>query len=81
MTTETLNCQKKKKKKKNQKTFSSEAVRGMKLELSKNVHNISLYKKYVFFLRLLLRFPGYGSLEFLKAYNDNSGLVLSSPEP
>ena len=30
------------------KIISSEAIRGMKLKLCRNVHNISLHKKYVF---------------------------------
>ena len=34
--------------KKYSKIFSSEAIRGMKLKLCRNVHSISLYKKYVF---------------------------------
>ena len=35
--------------KKYSKILSSEAIRGMKLKLCRNVHNISLYKKYVFY--------------------------------
>ena len=34
--------------KKYKKIFSSEAIRGMKLRLYRNVYNISLYKSYVF---------------------------------
>ena len=30
--------------------FSSEAIRGMKLKLYRNVHNMCLYKKNVFFI-------------------------------
>ena len=44
MATERLNLRKK-----YSKIIFSEAIRGMKLKLCRNVHNISLYKSYVFF--------------------------------
>ena len=46
MANEMINLHSKKKKK---KIISLEAIRGMKLKLCRNVHNISLFKIYVFY--------------------------------
>ena len=60
--------------KKYSKIFSSEAIRGMKLKLCKNVHDISLYVKYIysFLLSLPLYFRCYGNLKFPYTYNGKS---------
>ena len=68
--------------KKQSKIISSEAIRGMKLKLCRNVHNIiSLYKNYVFFLLLLLmHFHCNGNVKFSSTYNrksENMPLLLS----
>ena len=44
------------------KIISSEAIRGMKLKLYRNVHNMCLYKKNVFLLHLLMCICLYGNL-------------------
>ena len=44
MATERLNLQEQKK----SKIIAAEAIRGMKMKLYRNVHNISLYKNCVF---------------------------------
>ena len=59
--------------KKYSKIISSEAIRGMKLKLCRNVHNISLYRKSFFFLlTLLMWFLCYGNLKFPLTYNEKS---------
>ena len=63
MATETLNLWKKK-----SNPISSETISGMKLELCRNVHNISLYK-IMFLLLLLICFHCYGNLKFPFTYN------------
>ena len=49
----------------------SEAVRGMKLKLCRNFHNISLYK-IVFLLSLLMGFRRFGNLKFPYTFNGKS---------
>ena len=44
--------------KKYSKVISSEGIKGMKLKLYRNVHNISLYKRYVFYCDCLCAFVG-----------------------
>ena len=58
--------------KKYSEIFSSEALRGMKLNLCRNVHNISLYKKDAFLLLLFMRFHCYGNLKFPLTYKGES---------
>ena len=41
-----------------------EAIRGMKLKLCRNVHNISLYKKFVFYCRCSCAFIAMATLSF-----------------
>ena len=53
------------------KIISSEAIRGMKLKLCRNVHNIKLYKHTVLML-LLMCFRCYGNLKFRLTYNGKS---------
>ena len=53
---------------KKSKPISSETISGMKLELCRNVHNISLYK-IMFLLLLLICFHCYGNLKFPLTYN------------
>ena len=50
--------------KKYSKIFSSEAIRGMKLKLCRNVHNISLYKNYVFYCRCSCAFVAMATYNF-----------------
>ena len=50
--------------KKYSKIFSSEAIRGMKLKLCRNVHNISLYKYYVFYCRCSCAFVTMATYNF-----------------
>ena len=50
--------------KKYSKTISSESLRGLKLKLCRNVHNISLYKTFFILLPLLMCFHCYGNLKF-----------------
>ena len=60
-------------------TISSEAIKGIKLKLSSNVHNSSLYKRD-FALPLLMYFFCFGNLTFPLAYNgknENWHLLLS----
>ena len=62
------------------KIFSSEAIRGMNLTLCRNAHNISLYKKCVSLLPLLMCFRCYDNLKFLLTCNEkceSSPLLLS----
>ena len=47
-------------------------MRGIKLKLCRNVHNISLYKKGLFLLPLLMYFRCYGNLKFPLTYNGKS---------
>ena len=58
---------------------SSETIRGMKLKLCRNVHNISLYKKYVFYYRCPCAFVSKATL-FPLTYNEKgeSGSLLLS---
>ena len=46
------------------KSSSSEAIRGMKLKLCRNVHNISLYKNYVFYCRCSCAFIAMATYNF-----------------
>ena len=46
------------------KVFFSEAIRGMKLKLCRNVHNISFYKMYVFYCRCLCAFVTMATYSF-----------------
>ena len=64
---------------KQSKIVSSEAIRGMKLKLCSNVHNISLYK-IVFLLLLLMLFPCYDNVKFPLIYNGkyNSNSYLTA---
>ena len=62
----------KKKKKEQKKIISSEAIRGMKLKLCRNVHNINLCKNYVFLLPLLTCFRCYDNLKFPLTCNGKS---------
>ena len=50
--------------KKYSKIFSSEAIRGMKLKLCINVHDISLYINFVFYCRCPCAFVGMATLSF-----------------
>ena len=56
------------------KIISSEAIWRMKLKLCRNVHNISLYKKCVFYCHChcSLCFRCYGNLKFPLTYNEKS---------
>ena len=67
--------------KKYSKIISLEALRGMKLKVCRNVHNISLYKNYVFYFHCsCLGFHCYGNLNFPLTCNEKSGsrsLLLS----
>ena len=58
--------------KKYSKIISPKAIRGMKLKLHRNVHNISLYKMCDFLLPLLMCFCGYDNLNFPLTYNGKS---------
>ena len=65
-----------KKKKKKKKSFFSEAIRGMKLKLCINVHDISLYINCFFFLMSLpMCFRCYGNSNFpyTCSYNGKKG--------
>ena len=53
---------------KKSKPVSSKTISGMKLELCRNVHNISLYK-IIFLLLLLICLHCYGNLKFPLSYN------------
>ena len=46
------------------KIFCSEAIRGMKLKLCRNVHNISLYKNYVFYCPCSCAFDAMATYSF-----------------
>ena len=59
--------------KKYSKIFFPEAIRGMKLKLCINVHDISLYINYIFLLLLPMCFRCYSNLEFPYTYNGKSG--------
>ena len=58
-----------------QKSFFSEAIRGMKLKLCINVHDISLYINCIFFVSLLMCFRCYGNsnIPYTCSYNGKSG--------
>ena len=56
--------------KKYSKIIFLEAIRGMKLKLFRNGHNISLYNKYIFLLSLLMLFCCYGNIKFPLTYID-----------
>ena len=68
-----------KKKKKNQKSFFSEAIRGMKLKLCINVHDISLYINCIFYFFILMSLPmffrcyGNSNFPYTCSYNGKSG--------
>ena len=68
MATERLNFRKK-----YSKIFFSEAIRGIKLKLCINVHDISLYINYIFLLSLPMCFHCYINLKFPYTYNGKSG--------
>ena len=72
--------QKAKFEKKYKKIIYSEAIRGIKLKVCRDVHNISLYKNDVFLLPVLMYFRCYGNLKFPLTYNgksENWHLLLS----
>ena len=61
------------------KITTSDAIRGMKLKLCRNIHSISLYKHYVL-LTLLMCFRCYGNLKFpltCNGKNENWHSLLS----
>ena len=68
-------------KKKKKKIISSEALRGMKLKLYRNVHNINLYRNYVFyFCYSVMNFGCYGNFKFpltCNGKNEKWHLLLS----
>ena len=50
--------------KKYSKNFFSEAIKGMKLKLCRNVHSISLYKNYIFYCHCLCAFIAMATYSF-----------------
>ena len=62
--------------KKYSKIFFSEAIRGMKLKLCINVHDISLYMHFIFLLLLSMCFYCYGNFKFPYNYNGKSEIGI-----